>query len=288
MPRTVTVASEPRVPQGKSGDKFVKITSGGVPPRLFAANAQQRGTVPPAWVPSSQSPPLARHMPDHATAALRSHTKFAEDPRPLPNHPHGCVIGIAGGTASGKSALATRIAHDLGPRHCAVIAQDRYYRDHPKLSPAERRLLDYDHPEAIETALLLRHLRDLRRGRPVELPHYDYARHRRAAETTPINRVPVIIIEGLFVLADPHLRRALDLKVFVHTPDDLRLLRRIKRDTTERGQSLAEVLERYETRARPGHERHVAPSCQHADLVWDQSSDPAFPERLLARLRQTP
>ena len=227
-------------------------------------------------------------MTAQATFASRPHTRPGEHLRPRLDHPHGCVIGIAGGTASGKSALASRLAHDLGSRHCAVIAQDRYYRDHPLLSPDERTQLDYDQPEAIETALLLRHLRDLRRGRPVELPHYDYALHRRAAETTPINRVPVIIIEGLFVLADPHLRHALDLKIFVHTPDDLRLLRRIKRDTTERGQSLAEVLERYETRARPGHERHVAPSCQHADLVWDQGSDPAFPERLLARLRQTP
>ncbi|MCS6275416.1 MAG: uridine kinase, partial [Opitutus sp.] len=207
---------------------------------------------------------------------------------PATNPPPHLVIGIAGGSASGKSSLAHRLAHGLGPHHCAVIAHDRYYRDHPRLTAAERQQLDYDHPDAIETALLLRHLRALRAGRAIALPHYDYARHGRAAETTPLHRAPVIIIEGLFVLADARLRRVLDLKIFVHADDELRLARRIKRDTTERGQPLTEVLERYETRVRPGHERHVDPSRQHADLVWDQANDDTFPSRLLTRLRQTP
>ena len=207
---------------------------------------------------------------------------------PATDPPPHLVIGIAGGSASGKSSLSHRLAHGLGPHHCAVIAHDRYYRDHPNLTAAERQQLDYDHPGAIETALLLRHLRALRAGQAIQLPHYDYARHCRTTEATPLQHAPVIIIEGLFVLADPHLRRVLDLKIFVHTPDDLRLLRRIKRDTTERGQPLAEVLERYENRVRPGHIRHVAPSRRHADLVWDQGNDDTFPARLLNRLRQTP
>jgi uridine kinase len=207
---------------------------------------------------------------------------------PPPATAPSLLIGIAGGSASGKSSLAHRLAHDLGSQHCAVIAHDRYYRDHPGLTAAERQQLDYDHPGAIETPLLLRHLRALRAGRAIEVPHYDYARHCRTPETTPLQHAPVIIIEGLFVLADARLRRVLDLKIFVHTPDDLRLLRRIKRDTTERGQPLAEVLERYETRVRPGHVRHVAPSRRHADLVWDQGNDDTFPARLLARLHQTP
>ena len=208
---------------------------------------------------------------------------------PRPSAPtHGLIIGIAGGSASGKSLLAAHLAEVLGPAHCAVIAQDRYYRDHPNLSPADLRQLDYDHPNAIESALLLNHLQLWRLGREVEVPHYDYASHRRALHVTRLKPTPILVIEGLFVLADARLRRALDLKIFVHTASDLRLLRRIKRDTTERGQSLAEVLERYETRVRPGHERHVAPSRRHADLVWDQGNDESFPDRLLARLRQTP
>jgi uridine kinase len=202
-----------------------------------------------------------------------------------PSTPVSQVIGIAGGTGSGKSTLAKHLSQAIGAEHCAVIEHDRYYRDHPRLSVDERRQLDYDHPAAIETALLIRHLHDLRSGRRVELPHYDYARHRRAPEVTSQPPTRILIIEGLFVLADARLRRALNLKIFVHTPDDVRLLRRIKRDTTERGQALAEVLERYEKHARPGHERHVEPSRRHADLIWDQANDDGFPTRLLERLR---
>jgi uridine kinase len=196
------------------------------------------------------------------------------------------VIGIAGGTASGKTWLAARLARALGPRRCVVIAHDRYYRDRPGLSAAARRKVDYDCPAAFETTLLLKHLRELRAGRPVAAPVYNYATHRRAAETTTLAPAPVIIVEGLFVLADARLRRAFDLKIFVHTPSDLRLLRRIRRDTAERGHALAEVLDRYEHHARPGHERHVEPSRAHADLLWDQSADTNFPAILLSRLKK--
>jgi uridine kinase len=220
--------------------------------------------------------PACPPLPDSRSRALPAAAK------------RGLVIGIAGGSASGKSSLATHIAQTLGPAHCTVLALDRYYRDHPRLTPAESRQLDYDHPNAIESSLLLSHLRNWHQGREVEVPHYDYATHRRAPHVTRLHPTPILIIEGLFVLAEARLRRALDLKIFVHTASDLRLLRRIKRDTTERGQTLAEVLERYETRVRPGHERHVAPTRRHADLVWDQGNDETFPDRLIARLRQNP
>ena len=197
------------------------------------------------------------------------------------------VIGIAGGTASGKTWLAARLARALGPRRCIVIAHDRYYRDRLGLSAAARRKLDYDCPAAFETTLLIKHLRELCAGRPVEAPVYDYATHRRATATTTLAPAPVIIVEGLFVLADARLRRAFDLKIFVHTPADLRLLRRIRRDTSERGHSLAEVLDRYEHHARPGHERHVEPSHAHADLVWDQPADTTFTATLLSRLKKS-
>lgn len=203
-----------------------------------------------------------------------------------PAPPVPLVVGLAGGTASGKSWLATHLAEKLGPGRCVVIAHDHYYRDHPELSDEARRNLDFDHPGAFETSLLLHHLRELRAGRAVAVPRYRFDISRRSSETTCVAHAPVILVEGLFVLADARLRRALDLRVFVHTAADLRLLRRIRRDTTERGHPLAEVLTRYETHARPGHEHYVEPSRRHADLVWDQVAAPAFPARLLARLHK--
>ena len=204
-----------------------------------------------------------------------------------PAAPAPLVVGLAGGTASGKTWLARHLAEKLGPRRCVVIPHDHYYRDHPELSAAQRRVLDFDRPAAFETSLLLRHLRELRAGRPVAVPRYRFDISRRAAETDTVSPAPIILVEGLFVLADPRLRRALDLKIFVHTPADVRLLRRIRRDTTERRHPLPEVLERYETHARPGHERYVEPSRIHADLVWDQLADKSFPTRILRQLRAT-
>jgi uridine kinase len=202
-----------------------------------------------------------------------------------PAAPAPLVVGLAGGTASGKTWLARHLAEKLGPRRCVVIPHDHYYRDHPGLTAAQRRVLDFDRPAAFETTLLLRHLRELRAGRSVAVPRYRFDISRRAAETDLVAPAPIILVEGLFVLADARLRRALDLKLFVHTPADVRLLRRIRRDTTERRHPLAEVLTRYETHARPGHERYIEPSRAHADLVWDQLADKAFPARILARLK---
>jgi uridine kinase len=192
------------------------------------------------------------------------------------------IVGIAGGTASGKTWLADHIARTLGPGRCAVIAHDRYYRDHPHLEQAERRGLDYDQPEALDSELLVHHLRALRAGCPVHLPVYDYATHRRVETTFLLEPSPAVIVEGLFVLADASLRRELDLKVFVHAPDELRRSRRIRRDTVERGHPLDEVLRRYDTHARPGHERHVEPSRHHGDFVWEQAEDASFPDGLAA------
>ena len=203
-----------------------------------------------------------------------------------PSPPAPLVVGLAGGTASGKSWLTRLLAEKLGPRRCVVLPHDHYYRDHPALSLTARSRLDFDTPAAFETTLLLKHLRELRAGRSVSVPRYDFATYRRALETDLVAPAPVILVEGLFVLTDPRLRRALDLKIFVHTPADLRLLRRIQRDTTERGYPLAEVLKRYAEAARPGHEKHIEPSRHHADLIWDQENDKSFPTRLLARLRK--
>jgi len=197
------------------------------------------------------------------------------------------VVGLAGGTASGKTWLAAHLAAELGPERCIILPHDHYYRDRPDLTAAQRRHLNFDSPDAFETTLLLRHLRELRAGRTVAVPRYRFDISRRASETDLVSPAPIILVEGLFVLADARLRRAFDLKVFVDTPADLRLLRRIRRDTTERGYSLDVVLERYETHARPGHELHVQPSSRHADLVWTQETAPTFPARLLARVKKS-
>ena len=197
------------------------------------------------------------------------------------------VVGIAGGTASGKSRLAAQLAGELGAERCVILSYDCYYRGHPTLTAAARRKIDFDCPAAFETSLLLKQVRSLRRGNEVAMPHYDFARYRRARKTTLVPPASVVVIEGLFVLADAKLRRVLDLKIFVHTPADLRLIRRIQRDTTERGYSVAEVISRYASAARPGHERYVEPSRRHADLIWNQESDLRFPARLRKRIERS-
>lgn len=192
------------------------------------------------------------------------------------------VVGIGGGTASGKTSVARQTAERLGAR-CLLVAHDRYY--HPKAAmPVPG---NFDHPDALDTARLLGDLARLRGGAPVSLPTYDFAIHDRLPEhqwdAAPPR--PIVVVEGILVLAIPELRDAFDLRVFVDAPDDLRLARRIRRDTTERGRSLVDVLDQYERTVRPMHERWVAPSRAHADLVLDGTSPPPDSvDRLLGRL----
>lgn len=178
------------------------------------------------------------------------------------------VVGIAGGSASGKSSLARRLQEFLGDR-CLLLLHDRYY--HPLPDHLRERPLDYnfDHPEALETERLITHLRSLRSGQPVRLPIYDFARHDRAGHTDPVAPREVILVEGILVLADDGLRDEFDHRIFVSTPSDVRLVRRIRRDVAERGREVDEVLAQYERTVRPMHRRYVEPSREHADLVVD-------------------
>lgn len=194
------------------------------------------------------------------------------------------VVGIGGGTASGKTSVARVAAERLGPR-CLLVAHDRYY--HPKATmPVPG---NFDHPDALDTGMLLRDLGRLRDGQPVDLPAYDFASHDRMPQSrwdhAPAR--PIVVVEGILVLAIPELRDTFDLRVFVDAPDDLRLVRRIRRDTTERGRSVHDVLDQYERTVRPMHERWVAPSRAHADLVLDGTSPPVHSvAQLLGRLEE--
>ena len=171
------------------------------------------------------------------------------------------IVGIAGGTASGKTTIARRVLGALGEDTCLLITHDRYYLD-----VENPRVFNYDHPDSLETTLLVEHLWKLRAGEDAELPDYDYATHTRKAQGVQTPSRATILVEGILALQDPALRELYDLMVYVETPDDLRLARRIRRDCAERGRDVEEVLTRWLSTVRPMHMRFVAPSRTFADL----------------------
>jgi uridine kinase len=196
------------------------------------------------------------------------------------------VVGIAGGSGAGKTTVARALASALGPGSVRIVAHDTYYRDHPKLDREERARFNYDHPDALETELLIEHLGSLRAGRAVELPLYDFALHRRLANRQRLEPAPVILVEGILVLADAGLRRALDLRVFVDADPDVRLLRRVQRDLTERGRDIASIEAQYRESVRPMHLEFVEPSRRFADLILpNDAANSAGIAVLLAHLR---
>ena len=177
------------------------------------------------------------------------------------------IIGVAGGSGSGKTTVVRRIIEGLGPDQVTVIHHDSYYRRHADLSPEDRQKLNYDHPDALETSLLIHHLEELRAGRPVEIPVYDFTRHDRLAETETAPPRKVIIVDGILILWDPALRSLLDIKVFVDTDADIRFIRRLTRDVAERGRSVDSVIRQYTETVRPMHLEFVEPSKRYADLI---------------------
>lgn len=176
-------------------------------------------------------------------------------------------IGIAGGTGSGKTTVAHKIAAGLPPSTALVIEHDAYYRDLGAMPPEERELLNFDHPDALDNELLIRHLDQLRQGETAELPVYDFLQHRRRPETRHVQAVPVILVEGILTFVDKRLRERLDVKLFVDTAPDIRVVRRIRRDMELRGRSFDQVREQYYTTVRPMHLQYVEPSKQWADLI---------------------
>jgi len=177
------------------------------------------------------------------------------------------IIGIAGGTGSGKTTVVRNILKKLDTENVLVISQDNYYRDHLDLTYEERSKINFDHPRSIDFDLLTQHVKDLKIGLPIEQPVYSFVTHSRTGET--INTFPkkVIIVEGILVFTHPELRDLFDLKIFVHADPDERLIRRIQRDIQERGRDLDEVLTRYRTTLKPMHEQFIEPSKNHADII---------------------
>ncbi len=177
------------------------------------------------------------------------------------------VIGIAGGSGSGKTTVVQEVVKALGDQDVLVILHDSYYRDRSHLPPAERLKINYDHPDALETSLLVEHLGRLLGGEPVELPRYDFSTHTRRRERIPVAPRPVIIVEGILVLADPRLRELMEIKVFVETDDDVRFIRRLQRDVQERGRTVESVIEQYLGTVKPMHLEFVEPSKRYADVI---------------------
>ena len=184
-----------------------------------------------------------------------------------PTRENACTtVAIVGGTGSGKTTLSSALAAQLGER-CAVIDHDSYYRDLSHLLPAARAAVNFDHPDSLENSLLVDHLHPLRAGRSIDKPTYCFATHTRKPERKWVEPKPVVIVEGILLLALPELRNAFDLKVFVDVDDDVRALRRLRRDVSERGRTVDSVVAQWLQTVRPMHERFVAPSRRSADLV---------------------
>ncbi|HEV8584323.1 MAG TPA: uridine kinase [Methylomirabilota bacterium] len=177
------------------------------------------------------------------------------------------VVGIAGGSGSGKSALCRALAGALGPERVAILCHDAYYRDRSDLPAAERAALNYDVPDALDTPLFVEHLRALRAGRPARPPCYCFSTHRRLGESEVVEPRPIVLAEGILLLHEARVRTLLDLTIFVDAPDDVRLARRIGRDTLERGRTRRSVLSQFEATVRGAHAAYVEPTKRLADLV---------------------
>ena len=193
------------------------------------------------------------------------------------------VVGIAGGTASGKSTLAERIRATLGAQRCALLGQDHYYRDLAHLPYEDRGKANFDHPDSIDFELLCQHVRSLKASEPIEVPQYDFSRHLRLSGGTELEPRAIIIVEGILVFTCPELVDLMDIKVFVEAPDDIRLARRVQRDIAERGRDVDGVLHQYLQTVRPMHETYGPHSERQADLIVPGSGDNQTVVRMLAR-----
>jgi len=177
------------------------------------------------------------------------------------------VIGLAGGTGSGKTTVAAALVHAAGNDRVTVLPQDAYYRAQPERHAEERAATNYDEPAAFDTPLLIAQIDALRAGAEVDRPVYDFVRHDRSTSSVRVEPTPVLIVEGILVLADRELRRRFDLKVFVDAPPDERFIRRLQRDVRERGRTTDAVIEQYRRTVKPMHDRYCEPSKRHADLI---------------------
>lgn len=177
------------------------------------------------------------------------------------------VIGVAGGTGSGKTTVANEILRRVGEENIAYIQHDAYYRDLSHLPPEERMKVNFDHPDSLETDLMIRHIRQLLAGQPAEIPVYDFTQHVRTQSTRRVEPRPIILIEGILIFVDPALRQLMDVRIYVDTDADIRFIRRLQRDIQERGRSLESVIRQYMETVRPMHLEFVEPSKRYADII---------------------
>jgi len=177
------------------------------------------------------------------------------------------IIGIAGGTGSGKTTVVNQILNEIPEREVAVISQDSYYKETPELSYEERTKINFDHPRALDFSLLVEHLKELRKGNVIEQPVYSFVTHNRTKDTVITHPTKVLIIEGILIFNNPELRDLCDIKIFVHADTDERLIRRLKRDIQERGRDMHEVLNRYQDTLKPMHQQFIEPTKNFADMI---------------------
>ncbi len=196
------------------------------------------------------------------------------------------VIGVAGGTGSGKSTVADRVIATVGHQKVSVLALDSYYRDHGHLTVEERAKVNYDHPDAFDWKLLNAHIQQLVHGQIISVPVYDFANHARSSVTMTVRPAPIIVVEGILVLFERSLREAMDLKVFVDADADVRFIRRLERDVRERGRSPESVIAQYLDTVRPSHLNFIEPSKRYADVIIPHGgyNEPAL-DMLAARIR---
>jgi uridine kinase len=197
------------------------------------------------------------------------------------------TLGVAGGSGSGKTTVASAILEAVGADRIAYVAHDSYYRDVEWESTEQQAAYNFDHPDAVETDLLVEHLEALKSGRAVEVPIYNFVTHRRTAETRRVEPRPVVLVEGILLFVSPRLREQLDFKVFVDTESDLRLIRRIRRDLSERGRSLESVLDQYLRTVRPMQLEFAEPSMRWADVIVPEGGENRVAvDMVIARVRE--
>ena len=183
------------------------------------------------------------------------------------------IIGICGGTGSGKTTLARRIIDSVGRENVILVEQDSYYRNLVDMPLDERHQANFDHPDSIDSEMLMNHLKRLRQGQPIEMPVYDFKSHTRSEQTEHIDPKQVVIVEGILIFAEPRIAELLDVKVFVDTPDDIRFIRRLQRDIKERGRTTDSVIAQYFATVRPMHYEFVEPSKRQADIIIPEGAN---------------
>ncbi|MFQ3536719.1 MAG: uridine kinase [Aggregatilineales bacterium] len=177
------------------------------------------------------------------------------------------IIGVAGGSGSGKTTVAQRLLAAIGEEHIAYLPHDSYYRDLEAIPRIGGEIVNFDHPDALETALLVQHLAQLRRGEPVQVPIYDFSTHSRSPQTRTLYPAPIVLVEGILIFADPDLRAQFDVRLFVDADADIRFIRRLERDVNERGRTVESVIHQYLESVRPMHLEFVEPSKRYADVI---------------------